>query len=291
MQNYNRRDFLKTTIVAGAGAFLLPSCVSEERTLTGIQLYTLREQMNNNPQDTLEKVRAIGYREVEAADYSDGKFYNLTPSEFKQALDDAGLNLVSGHYQTGKAFPDQKGTMVNGWEKAVEDAAEVDQKYMVLGYLHEAERRSIDDYYQQAELINKSAEVCKENNIQFAYHNHAFEFETLDGQLPYDVLLSETDEDLVKMELDLFWTEKAGIDPITLFKENSGRFPLWHVKDMNESGNFTEVGTGSIDYNEIFRYKDTAGMKHFFIEQDQIAGDKWESVTTSYKNVQKLING
>jgi sugar phosphate isomerase/epimerase len=289
MQDYKRRNFLKTSVIAGAGAFLLPSCISESRTLTGIQLYTLRDFMNKNPQDTLEKVRAIGYREVEAAGYNSGRFYNLSPSAFKQALDDAGLRLVSGHYQTGKTSPNQQGTMVNGWEKAVEDAAAVDQKYMVLSYLHEPERKSLDDYYQVTELMNKSAEVCREYDIQFAYHNHAFEFETLDGQLPYDILLSETDENLVKMELDLFWTEKAGIDPISLFKENPGRFPLWHVKDMNENGNFTEVGTGNINFNEIFRYKGTTGMEHFFIEQDQIEGDKWESITTSYSNIQKLI--
>lgn len=272
------------------GAFLIPSCSSENRTLTGIQLYTVRDNMNENPEDTLEKIRAIGYRKIEAAGYSDGHFYNLSPSAFKQALDDAGLSLISGHYQTGRNSPNQQGTMMNGWEKAVEDAAAVEQEYMVLSYLHDTERRSIDDYYKVTELMNKSAEVCKEYNIQLAYHNHAFEFETLDGQVPYNIILAETDEDLVKMELDLFWTEKAGVDPISLFKENARRFPLWHVKDMDESGNFTEVGTGTINYNEIFRYKRTAGMKHFFIEQDQIEGDKWESITTSYSNIQKIIN-
>lgn len=289
MKNYNRRHFLKTTVIAGTGALFLPSCSSENRTLTGIQLYTLRDHMNENPQDTLEKVRAIGYREVEAAGYNNGKFYDLSPSAFKQALDDAGLKLISGHYQTGKNSPDRQGTMVNGWEKAVEDAAAVGQEYMVLAYLHNSERKSIDDYRQVAELMNKSAEVCKRYDIQFAYHNHAFEFKTLDGLVPYDILLAETDQDLVKMELDLFWTAKAGIDPVLLFKENPQRFPLWHVKDMNQSGNFTEVGTGTINYNEIFRYKGSAGMEHFFIEQDQIEGDKWESVTTSYSNIQKVI--
>lgn len=289
MENYNRRDFLKNSILAGAGAMLLPSCVSEDRQLTGIQLYTLRDFMNQNPEDTLEKVASIGYQEVELAGYSDGKFYGRAPADFKQLLVKPGLKPISGHYQTGITNPEDKGTMINDWDQAVEDAHEIGQQYMVLAYLHNEERKSIEDYYQLTELINKSAEKCKEAGIQFAYHNHDFELEELNGELPYDIFLKETDPDLVKMELDIYWTVKAGVDPVELFKKDRGRYVLWHVKDMDEQGNFTAVGTGTIDYKSIFNKEDMAGLKHFFVEQDQIKGDKWESVITSYKNIQKII--
>ncbi|MGK7391659.1 MAG: TIM barrel protein [Candidatus Cyclobacteriaceae bacterium M2_1C_046] len=289
MKRFNRRDFLKSSILAGAGAMLLPSCVSEDRMLTGIQLYTLRDLMQENPETTLEKIQEIGYREVELAGYSDGKFYGRSPGEFKQLLQDAGLVPVSGHYQTGQTFPEVRGTMVNNWEQAVEDAQAIGQEYMVLAYLHDGERKSIDDYYRLTRLINEKAEVCKNAGLQFAYHNHAFELEELDGELPYDVLLTETDPDLVKMELDIYWTVKAGFDPVELFEKDPDRYVLWHVKGMDEQGDFTEVGTGTIDYQRIFNHEDMAGLKHFFIEQDQIKGDKWESVITSYKNVQKFI--
>lgn len=289
MKNYNRRDFLKSSLVAAAGTILLPSCISNDRMVAGFQLYTLRDLMKEKPEDTLEKIGEIGYQELELAGYNDGKFYGQEPKVFKQMAQDAGLKIVSGHYQTGKTDPQTKGTLSNGWEKAIDDAAAVDQQYMVLAYLHEAERKTIDDYYHLTEIINKKAEQCKEAGIQFAYHNHAFELEELDGEIPYDVLLKETDPDMVKMELDIYWTVKAGYDPKEMFKKYGDRFILWHVKDMDDQGDFTEVGTGNIDYKRIFAHKNAAGLKHFFIEQDEINGDKWESVITSYKNVQKVI--
>lgn len=289
MKTYNRRDFLKTSMIAGAGVMLLPSCISEDRLLTGIQLYTLRDIMNEDPESTLEKVEEIGYQEVELAGYRDGAFYGFTPERFKQLLQDAGLKPVSGHYQTGLTSPETKGTMTNQWEQAIEDAEKLGQQYMVLAYLHDDERKSIEDYYRLTEMINKKAEQAKQAGIQFAYHNHAFEMEELDGEIPYDVLLKETDPELVKMELDIYWTKRAGYDPVELFQKHKGRFPLWHVKDMDQQGDFTEVGTGTIDYERIFNHKQEAGLKHFFVEQDSIKGDKWESVITSYKNIQKVI--
>lgn len=269
---------------------LLPSCLADSKTATGIQLYTLRNQMAEDAAGTLEKVAAIGYEKVESAGYANRKYYGMSASEFKKLLSEHGLKMPSGHYLTGAHVPDQKGTLTNGWEEAVEDAAEAGQEYMVLAYLFDHERETMDDYKKLIDLVNISAAVCKNNGIQFCYHNHAFEFETLEDTVPYDFLLNQTDPDLVKMELDLYWTAKANVDPVGLFKNSPGRYPLWHVKDMNSAGDFTAVGTGTINFDKIFNYKKDAGMKHFFIEQDNIEGDVFKNINTSYTNIQKILS-
>lgn len=268
---------------------VLPSCLSKSAPATGIQLYTVRDQMAADAKGTLQKVASIGYKEVESAGYN-GKYYGFSAAEFKKILEDNRLTTPSGHYLTGRQMPDQKGTLTNGWEQAVEDAASAGQQYMVCAYLFDEERKTMDDYKQIAELLNRSGELCSKSGIQFCYHNHAFEFEKMDGQVPYDILLDETDENLVKMEADLYWLAKAGVDPVALFKAHQGRFPLWHVKDMDTSGDFTAVGTGTINYQNIFDHKRESGMKHFFVEQDKIEGDPFENITTSYNNVQKIIS-
>ncbi|MBL6449061.1 sugar phosphate isomerase/epimerase [Fulvivirga sp. 29W222] len=289
MKNHTRRSFIKYSTLAGVGLMFLPSCLGQTMPSTGIQLYTLRDQMSEDPSGTLARVASIGYKEVESAGYGERQYYGLSAKEFRKLLDEHGLKAVSGHYLSGKQAPEKQGSLINGWEQAVEDAVEVGQKYMVCAYLFDFERETLDAYKETAELLNKCGEVCKSNGIQLCYHNHAFEFETLQGQVPYNILLSETDKDLLKMELDLYWTRKAGIDPVQLFIENEDRFPLWHVKDMDKTGEFAAVGTGEIDFSQIFANKDKAGLGHFFVEQDKIIGDPFENIKTSYGNLQKII--
>ena len=256
----------------------------------GLQLYTLRDLMAKDPVGTLKNVADIGYKEVEAFGYGDGKFFGKTPTEYAALLKDLGLSGPSGHYTTGKTMPDAKGTLMNGWQQAVDDAAAIGQKYMVCAYLFPDERKTLDDYKQFVDLFNKSAEMCKKAGIQFCYHNHDFEFKPIDGQVPYDVLLNGTDKDMVQLELDLYWATFANQDPVALFEKHSGRFPLWHVKDMEKTPEraFAPVGTGSIDFQRIFDAKDKAGMKHYFVEQDVCKLPPLESIDISFKNVQKL---
>lgn len=290
MNTQTRRTFLKKSAATATMVCLMPGGMTAMmKASTGIQLYTVRDKMDSDVAGTLKMLADIGYREVEGAGYSDGKFYKKSPAEFLTLLRDNGLKMPSGHYTTGNTMPEAKGTLTNGWEKAVDDAGVVGQEYMVCAYLFDEERKSADDYKKLAELMNRCGETCRKGGVQFAYHNHDFEFKEIDGRLPYDILLKETDPGLVKMELDLFWATKAGHDPVALFKASPGRFPLWHIKDMNSAGEFTEVGTGTIDFKRIFAAKKTAGMKHFFIEQDQIKGDVRDSVVTSYTNLQKII--
>lgn len=291
-----RRDFLKKSgLVVGGLTFpkFLMSCVASETQSyrPGIQLYTIRDAMDKDPKKSLKKIANLGYQLVEHATYSGTQdFYGLSPSEFSSVLKDNDLKAMSGHYALGNS--DMKGTIRNDWEKAVEDAKEVGLKYMVCPFLGEEDRKTIDDYKKRAEEFNKAGEVCKDHGIQFCYHNHAFEFEEIDGQLPYDTLLSETDEDLVKMELDIYWAVRSGQDPAAMFDENPGRYTLWHVKDIDEeSGDFTEVGNGTIDWPSLFEKAKQSGMKEFFVEQDATPGDPFDSAEQSitYLN-QKVLH-
>ncbi len=186
---------------------------------------------------------------------------------------------------------DAKGTLTNDWNKAVDDAAAVGTKYMVCAYLLDPERGNLDQYKATAEKFNKAAEVCKKAGIQFCYHNHDFEFEAQDGKYPFDVLLEHTDKNLVKFELDLYWTNKANQDALALFNRYPGRFPLWHVKDMDKTPakNITEVGNGSIDFKKIFANAKQAGLDFFFVEQDICPGDPFDSISQSITYLKKNL--
>jgi len=131
-------------------------------------------------------------------------------------------------------------------------------------------------------MLNKAGEACSKSKIQFGYHSHNFEFPPIDGIVPYDLILQNTDKNLVKMEADLFWITKAGVDPVDYFKKYPGRFPLWHVKDM-ESGSeqFAEVGRGIINFDRLFAERKTAGLEHWFVEQDQTSREPFESLAMS----------
>lgn len=281
--NITRRKFIK----ASALALSLPlisqvDVFAKPIKNVGLQLYTLRNELGKDLEGTLRKVAEIGYKEVETFGYSSGKFFGKTPREFKSMLSSLGLTTPSGHY-----MPDN---LKKDWHLAVGHAAEAGQKYMVCAFLFPQDRKTIDDYSKLCETLNQAGEVCQKAGIQFGYHNHDFEFQALDGQVPYDLLLKETDPKLVKMELDLYWATFAGKDPVALFQQHPGRFPLVHMKDMAKTGKreFTEVGTGSIDFQRILDAHQTAGIQHFFVEQDVCKNPPLEAIAISYKNVVKL---
>ena len=289
-----RRSFLKSTSLFSAGLMLAPSAINLKSPLVGLQLYTVRDAMDKDPQGTLAKVAAIGYNSVEGATYTDTeKFYGMSPREFKKVLKENGLVMPSSHYRLGEDKNNGKemaGTLMHDWNKAVDDAAELGLKYMVCAWLSPLERGKLDHYKKVADQLNTAGERCKKSGIQLCYHNHDFEFIKEDDQYPYNILMN-TDKNLVKMEVDLYWITKAGQDPITLFKEHPGRFPLWHVKDMDKTAakDFTEVGNGVIDFKKIFKYKSLAGMKYFFVEQDKTPGSPFDSITQSFKYIKKNL--
>ena len=289
-----RRSFLKTSTVLSAGLMIIPSELKKQKQLIGLQLYTVRDAMAKDPKGTLARVAQIGYNSVEGATYTgDEKFYGMSPSEFKKVLKDNGLVMYSSHYRLGEDKMNgqvMKGTMLHDWDKAIEDAKAVGLKYMICAWLSPEERGTLDHYKKVAEDLNVAGEKCKKAGIQLCYHNHNFEFIPQDGKLPYDILMA-TNKDLVKMEMDIYWIKKAGQDPIALFKKYPGRYPLWHVKDMDKTPqqNFTEVGNGIINFKEIFKYKNLAGMKYFFVEQDMTPGDPFVSIKESIDYIKKNL--
>lgn len=292
----DRRYFIRTSSLATAALMAPLSGMSEiwsrkELEAIGVQVYTVRKELQTDFEGTIKNVANIGYNYLELFNYVDGKIYQRPVKEISQIMADNNIKPLSLHVATGTLNPNVIGTLSNNWEQVVLDAKEMGLEYLVCPYLAPGERKTIDDYKRLADLLNKSAELSAKYGIQFAYHNHDFEFMTLDNELPYDLLLKQTDKNLVKMELDIYWVTKAGKDPIELFKAHPGRFPLWHVKDMskNERQYFTEVGNGSINWKVIFENSEIAGMKRFFVEQD-ICRDHTpvESLAISYKYLKAL---
>ncbi len=274
-----RRDFLKASS-AFTTMSLLPVTfsVAEEKKSIGLQLYTVRKEINEDLTGTLKKVAEIGYKTVELAGYRNGKVYGLIPSEFIKMTDDLGFKIISTH----------NGLTPENVDQSIEDCASLGVEYIVLPNLGNNQRQTIDDYKKLCEQFNAYGELCSKAGLMFAYHNHAFEFETIDSQIPYDVLLQGTDANLVSFELDIYWIKKAGFEPVEYFDKYPGRFTLWHVKDMDPaSGRYTEVGSGNIDFEEIFGNSPKAGMQYYFVELDNSQLPALESIKISFDYLNK----
>ncbi len=291
----SRRSFIKSTSVFAAGAMISPSVFTAATRNIGLQLYTVRDAMQADPAGTLAKIARIGFNTVEGATYTGTQqFYGMNAAAFSKLLKRNNLTMPSSHYRLGEEKENGqavKGTILHNWDKAVDDAAAANIKYMVCAYLSADERGGLDHYKYIAEQLNKAGERCKKAGIQLCYHNHDFEFEAQDGKLPYDILLTNTDKKLLQMELDLYWVAKAGEDPVALFKQHPGRFPLWHLKDMDKTPQraFTEVGNGVINFKKILAQARLAGMKYFFVEQDVTPGSPFDSIAKSISYIKKNL--
>ena len=305
MKSNERRKFIQKSGLLIAGAPLIWSCgtatesksatqvaetVAQAQPKIGLQLYTLRNQVAEDLEGTLKHVADSGYDYLELFGYGDRSYFGKPAVDFYSLVKANGLEIRSSHHLTGLANMPAQGTLTNGWEQAVEDAASAGQKFMVCAWLHPDERKTIDDYKRLTDLLNKAGETAKSSGIQFCYHNHDFEFQELDGEIPMYTMLDNADPELVKVELDLYWITKAGLDPVEFFNKYPGRTALWHVKDMKDSPEreFAEVGTGTIDFKRIFDNAELSGMQSFFVEQDQSADPK-ASIQTSIKNLKTNI--
>lgn len=272
-----RRDFLRAGGVAATALALPTACFAgEEQKLMkiGIQLYTVRGPMGESVPDTLKGLADIGYDEVEFAGY-----YDHSPEDIRRMLDDTGLDTPSAHVSLD--------IMRNHADEAIAAAKVVGHDYLALGWLSPEERNTLDQYRQHAELCSRFGEKCRDAGIQFAWHNHEFEYEAIDGILPMDLLLSETDPDIVKMEIDFYWIAYAGVDPQPYFDAHPGRFPLCHVKDMGADRKMTDVGDGTIDFASLFAASGGAGLTHFFAERDD-SPDPMATAAASYAHMKEL---
>ena len=272
-----RREFLGA--VGSAGAMLALGTLGDETAdakklgAIGLQLYTVRGEMKKDFFGTLAKVARIGYKDVEFAGY-----FGFDAKAVRAGLKQNGLVSTSSHI----GFP----VLGKEWDKIIEDGLTIGQKYLICPWIDE-KYRTISGYKEVAELFNKAGEQAKKAGLQFGYHNHDFEFPPVDGQVPYDLLIKETDPHLVAMEMDVFWITNGGKDPVTYFRRYPGRFPLLHIKDRDASGKMVDVGKGVIPWKTILGKRQLAGVKHIFVEHDEPA-DPFASIRDSYRYLHAL---
>ena len=299
----SRRNFLRMSATGALGAFALSqyafkaasesasAAVDPKKFGIGLQLYTIRDAMAKDVKGSLKRISDIGIKNLELASYANGKFYGFEPAEFKKIVSDLGMVIISSHTQV-----EALGITLDNAKKMAEDHAKIGVKYCIQPWVVEEARTTIDSYKKMAAEWNKVGGIMKEHKIQFGYHNHNFEFDKVEGKIPYyDVFMVELDKDLVTMELDLFWATKAGQNPVEMFKKYPGRFQLFHMKDMFTreapfykpvTNDFAPVGAGLINFKEILAAKKIAGMKYFFVEQDSTKdGKPFDAIQTSVANL------
>jgi sugar phosphate isomerase/epimerase len=310
---YNRRNFLKHS-----GAFALGGLVFSKNAMAslsnnaamhpvGLQLFTLFTTIDKDVPGTLKMVSDVGYKELESAFSMKGGFYGMTPKEFATLAKGNGLSWVS-HHVVGAPFkmppggfkmpgadttkpaprmemPPMKNLKEN-YQEIIDEVAAGGVKYLVCASIPLGKAAEIDE---AVVILNKSGEAAKKAGLTLCYHNHIHEFDTVEGRVPYDVLLTQCSSDILKFELDLGWATLAGADPVALFNKNPGRFPLWHVKDINKETKMpVEIGKGMVDFKRIFAASKVSGMQHFFVEQD-MAPSPQANITASFQYITTKI--
>ena len=256
----------------------------------GLALYTIRDTIAQNPKEVLKEVAAIGYKNIEAAGYADGKFYGMSPDEFKALLVEVGLVPVSSHH--GDV------TLENA-DEMIAAVKAVGFKYFVIPippmghFKYDPETKTLgmsEEVEEISNIINTIAEKCSNAGLQCLYHNHNMEFvENSKGIVPMEYFIENSNPEHLNFEMDLYWVVKAGADPLAYFEKAPGRFKVWHVKDMDEQGRFAPVGTGSIKFADILAQKEKAGLEHYFVEQDAtFEQTPLEAIAISHKALSEI---
>jgi sugar phosphate isomerase/epimerase len=272
----NRRDFLGGLGAVALGGLTRSAEAARLETI-GLQLYTVRRDLEKDFDGTLARVARVGFREVETAG-----FFGRGAAEVRASLDRHGLEAPSMHVGLSE--------IETGFSRTLEAAKTLGVRYVVCAWLEPEVRETLDDYRRHAATFNRAGEEAKKAGLQFGFHCHDFEFVPIEGVIPYDLLLKDTDAALVQMEMDLYWITKAGADPLHYFRQHPGRFPLVHVKDMDRTPDkgFTEVGKGIVDFRRVFAQSKLGGIRHFFVEQDETKGPAIESASESYEYLKRL---
>ncbi len=274
-----RREFLKKTGTFAAGSMLLPSFAKTTNIIdnVGVQLYSVRKEMLADPAGTLKQLSKIGVKQIESAGSEKGYFYGMRPKAMKDLCNDLGMTLSSAHIHL-----DDK------WQQTMEDGFSAGLQYLICSSMPTA-GQTVDNYKKTAAAFNKAGDDCQKMNMKFGYHNHDYEFEKDNGKVLYDVLLNDTNPNLVYMELDLGWVVASGNDPLEYFKKYPGRFPLWHLKDMDLQKNHSvEFGKGSVPILEILKHSKQSGMKYFYVEQEEYEVNAMQSLKEDMDYLAKL---
>ncbi len=280
----DRRTFVKTL---GAAAGAVAAGVSPDSLYAddrferldrfGIQLYTVRGDMEKDFEGTLKKIRDIGYKQVEFAGY-----FGRSPAKVRALLKRLDLDAPAAHIGTPAA-------LTKDFDKTIDAAKVIGHKYLIVAYIEEKDR-TLDNFRRYADLFNSAGEKARKADLRLGYHNHDFEFKPIDGVVPYDLLLERTEPKLVAMEMDLFWVTKGGRDPLEYFNRFPGRFQAVHVKDMDSSPEqrMVDVGKGKIDFARIFAQRKRAGIRYYFVEHDNPAPSALESARVSFDYLKRL---
>ncbi|WP_149304012.1 sugar phosphate isomerase/epimerase family protein [Pareuzebyella sediminis] len=265
------------------------SCTSQKR-VGGLALYTVRDDMGDDAMATLKAVADAGYKNIEAAGYAEGKFYNMSPEKFKSVLDDLGLDPISTH---------QGSVTLDNADAMMADVKAAGFKYFVIPvppmglFTSDSENMTMGmkgGAKNLADILTVLGKKANAAGLQLLYHNHDFEFkEDKDGVVTIDYLLENTDPDLVNFQMDLYWVTRAGADPIAYFERYPGRFKIWHVKDMDDQGRFAPVGKGTIDFRRILDKKELSGMEYYMVEQDKTFTMKpLEAIKVSHEGIMEI---
>ncbi len=268
-----RNEFLKLSggfALAGLAAKSgLASLTSEEKKLKefGIQLWSVRDDLGKDAKGVLKQLSSYGYKQIESFEGSKGMFWGMTNTEFKSYMDELGMKIIASHCDINKDF-----------EKKAAEAAAIGMKYLICPW--KGPQKDLDAFKKFADEFNQKGEICKKNGIRFAYHNHDYSFVVMNGEMGQDVMMKNTDPDLVDFELDMYWVVAGGQDIEAWLNKYPKRCRLCHVKDRKKGATATEkdssvvVGTGSIDYAKILKTAKKQGMEYYIIEQE-----KWEGTT------------
>ena len=295
----SRRTFLFELAAMGVGTSVLASCAGSGSTagvstaarastgagananMIGIQMYTVRDQLQADFEGTVTKIAQIGYRNLEFAGY-----YNRTPEQVRALLDKVGAVSRSSHIGAPLLRQDAAGQ--------IKAAKTIGQEYITLPSYNFG-NEGLAGWRKGVAEFNQWGAMCRDAGLKLAYHNHNREFAPLEGTSGYDVLVKETDPKLVDFELDLYWAKFADQDPLALFAKYPGRFAMWHVKDMvvtDDKKGMSPVGKGTIDFKSYFAHAQQSGLKHFFVEHDSAAqypGGSLASVQASYQYLHQLL--
>ena len=260
----NRKDFIMTSGVLAAGTMVLPSfTIKSGKMKPGLQIYSVRSLLKEDFEGTVKKVAEVGYLNIEGYGLgTNGMFLgSITPAHYARVIRDQGMELIATHCSYTAA--DKAGPMI-------EAAAETGMEYMIVPGIPKNLRETIDQWKEIAENLNRLGELCNKSGLKFGYHNHAFEFEKIDGLIPQEVLIESTDAALVCFEADLFWVTKGGYDPLELIRKYPGRIRLLHVKDGNEEFEETTTGEGIIDFESIVKAGRKDAVEYYFIEDERL---------------------
>jgi len=296
-----RRNFIKNSALAVSSLSILPqlscSAVTKPKYKMGLQLFTIRDAMEKNPLDSLKKVAALGYQDLETYgyDWKNKSYYGYKLSEFKKILEDLGLTATSGHYGFSDYFESSSEELKRFTDHCIEGALALGKDYITWPLL-DSKYRNLENFKLLTDKLNAIGEQVNKGGLGFAYHNHGYEFVEYNGETAYDLITKQTDPSLVKLQMDLYWVKHSSKQsPSELIAKQPDRFVMWHIKDMDKvSRDYTELGNGSINYEEILAEIDMSGLKYYYLEQGgNFAENSMQSIADSAiyfkKNLQKYL--